>query len=114
MLRRILQWNHPLAGESARLRRIRRGRNLAWAHSVEVSDVVDDECTGFRRRKQLVLEIRRELCFLLIERAKASLVSFGKLRASANEILVVELYEKVLLGIESGCRSIVVDVLDAL
>src|SRR6266545_2759736 len=106
--------NHPFASEPARLRSFGCSRNLARAHAIEVGQVVDYESARLGCSKKLVLEISRELGLFLIQRAKLGLVDLRQLRPCSDEVLVVELDEKCLFGVEAERLTIVVDALHAL
>src|SRR6185369_9027731 len=114
MLSGVLQWDHPFAGQSARLGRICCSCNLTLTHSIKVGDVVHDQSARLGCRQQLVLEIGGELGFLLIERTELSLVGLRELGAGTNEILVVELDEEFLLGVKAESLTRIVDALHSL
>ena len=101
MLRCVLKRNHPLAGQVALLCGLCRGGDLGVAHAVEQLHVIDDQCAGFRRGEQAVLEFSRELRLLLIQLTKLRLVCLGEIGAGADEIPVVQLDERFLLLVQT-------------
>ena len=101
LLRRVLQRQHPAALELAIFRRCGGSVDLAAGKSGEVRLVLGDERAGLGCGQQLVLEIRRQGGFFLVQLAQRGLVGRGQLRTGAHEVAVVAFGEVFGFGIQA-------------
>jgi hypothetical protein len=113
LLRRILQGDHPLAAEAARLRRLRRRVDLRRAQTGQRRRTVGDQRARFRRRQQLIGELRAQRRVFFVQLRERGLVGGRQLRAGEDEVLVIPLDEAERLGAELQLRPPLVDRLDA-
>ena len=109
MLRRILQCEHPLAGEAAVVGRFRGGGELSLAEAIQFGPVLDDHRRRVDSREQLVGERRDEPGLFLIERAQCRLIGLGDFGPGAQELAVVALEQIRRLRIQPECRAPVVE-----
>src|SRR5215203_892825 len=114
MLRRVLKWNDPLASETSLLCCIGSGRDLTRTHAFQVRNLVDHESSGLRCSEKARLEVRDQLRFFLVQRAKLHFVRFSQVCTGTNEVPIVKLDQGLLLPGEAERIATIVDALHAL
>src|SRR5581483_10200992 len=100
--RRVLQREHPLAGQATLGGGLRGSGDVALGRAFKILEAVDDDAARLVCGEEPALEFRRERGLFLIQLAQLCLVRFAKPRACTHEVETISLREMTLLRRQPG------------